>query len=87
MGHVGLQIFFTYSFRLVGCNALFHVILEIAEEEQVVVFVEAGGAEEIRHRSDGLVGVGDDDTALEVNLCVNTEVFNLEIADGLVKLE
>ena len=38
-------IFLLLSVRLISCDALCHVVLEVLVEERVVIFVEAGRAD------------------------------------------
>ena len=38
-------IFLLLSVRLISCDALCHVVLEVLVEERVVVFIEAGRAD------------------------------------------
>lgn len=42
-------IFLLLSVRLISCDALCHVVLEVLVEERVVVFMEAGRSEIIGH--------------------------------------
>ena len=42
-------IFLLLSVRLISCDALCHVVLEVLVEERIVVFMEAGRSEIIGH--------------------------------------
>ena len=48
-GQPDFFIFLLLSVRLISCDALCHVVLEVLVEERVVVFVEAGRSEMIGH--------------------------------------
>ena len=48
-------IFLLLSVRLISCDALCHVVLEVLVEERVVVFMEAGRSEIIGHIGYGTV--------------------------------
>ena len=50
-------IFLLLSVRLISCDALCHVVLEVLVEERVVVFMEAGRSEIIGHIGYGSRGV------------------------------
>ena len=53
----GQPIFLLLSVRLISCDALCHVVLEVLVEERVVVFMEAGRSEIIGHIGYGSRGV------------------------------
>ena len=50
-------IFLLLSVRLISCDALCHVVLEVLVEERVVFFIEAGRSEIIGHIGYGIRGV------------------------------
>ena len=50
-------IFLLLSVRLISCDALCHVVLEVLVEERVVVFMEAGRSEIVGHIGYGSRGV------------------------------
>ena len=72
------------SFRFVGSDALRYVFLDVVIEERLVVFVVAGRTEEFWICRWGNSGGRHNDTAGEVDLCVNIEVLNLIFACFLV---
>ena len=78
-------IFLLLSVRLISCDALCYVVLEVLVEERVVVFMEAGRSEIIGHIGYGSRGVCHNHATGEIYLCVHTEVHDLTSASFLVQ--
>ena len=84
-------IFLLLSVRLISCDALCHVVLEVLVEERVVVFrvvvfVEAGRSEMIGHIGCGSSSVCHNHATGKVYLCVHTEIYNLTYRGSSVHL-
>ena len=62
---------------LISCDTLSHIFLQVLVEERVVVLVEAGRSEEIRHIGDGFFSGSHNHAAGEIYLCVHIKVNNL----------
>ena len=72
---------------LISCDTLSHIFLQVLVEERVVVLVEAGRSEEIRHIGDGFFSGSHNHAAGEIYLCVHIKFNNLTYRGSPIHLQ